>query len=271
MTKDPFRTRDHVLEFDDIVAEIRRKSAETRAKIPMVPDIAYGPDRAETLDLFFPPGKRESLPVHIFIHGGYWRMFSKSDYSYVADTVTSAGAIAVVVGYALMPAVRMAAIVNQVRRARQWASERIANFGGDPGQLTISGHSAGAHLAAMLFNDSNQPSAIKGAMLLGGLYDLKPLQTSFLADEIALTDEEVTSFSPIGHRFDSSVAVEIAVGGDETPPFHSQAAAFAEHLERQGLAVSRSSLAGANHMSSIRDLGVPGTDASQLLARVLAI
>ncbi|MBZ9819980.1 alpha/beta hydrolase [Mesorhizobium sp. CA4] len=270
MAKDPFRTRDHVVEFDEIVAEIVRRSAETRARIPMVADVAYGPSRAETLDLFFPEGRRDRLPVHMFIHGGYWRMFSKSDYSYVAETVTSAGAIAAIVGYALMPAVRMAAIVDQVRRARRWLDERIANFGGDPGQLTISGHSAGAHLATMLFNDGSQPSGIKGAMLLGGLYNLRPLQSSFLAGEIALTNEEVAGFSPIGHRFDSRVAVEIAVGSDETPPFHGQAAAFAEHLERQGLAVSRSSLAGANHMSSIRDLGMPGTQASALLTRLLA-
>ncbi|TIV99988.1 MAG: alpha/beta hydrolase, partial [Mesorhizobium sp.] len=86
MAKDPFRTRDHVVEFDDIVAEIRRRSAETQAKVPMVADVAYGRDSAETVDLFFPEGKRDRLPVHMFIHGGYWRMFSKNDYSYIAET-----------------------------------------------------------------------------------------------------------------------------------------------------------------------------------------
>lgn len=271
MPKDPFRIRDHVTEFDDIVAEIVRKSAETRAKVPMVPDVAYGPDAIETADLFFPQGRRDRLPVHMFIHGGYWRMFSKRDYSYVAETVTNAGAIAVVVDYALMPAVRMATIVDQVRRARKWVGEQIANYGGDPGLLTVSGHSAGAHLATMLFNDGSRPSGIKAAMLLGGLYDLRPLQTSFLAGEIAITDDEAGRLSPIDHRFDRSVAVEISVGADETPPFHSQAAAFIEHLEKQGLTVSRTSLAGANHMSSVRDLGLAGTEAAASLARVLTI
>ena len=155
MQKDPFRIRDHVAEFDTIVAEIVRRSTESRANIPMVADVAYGPDATETVDLFFPKGKRERLPVHMFIHGGYWRMFSKRDYSYVAETVTSAGAIAVIVDYALMPAVRMAAIVDQVRRARQWVADHIADYGGDPGRLTVSGHSAGAHLATMLFDDDS--------------------------------------------------------------------------------------------------------------------
>ena len=164
--KDPFRIRDHVVEFDDIVADIVRRSEATRANVPMVADVAYGPDATETMDLFFPRGKRDRLPVHMFIHGGYWRMFSKRDYSYVAETVTKAGAIAVIVDYALMPAVRMATIVDQVRRARQWVLDHIADHGGNADLLTVSGHSAGAHLAT-LFDDS-RPSGIKAALLLGG-------------------------------------------------------------------------------------------------------
>lgn len=271
MAKDPFRIRDHVLEFDDIVAEIVRRSAETRAKVPMAADVPYGPDGTETVDLFFPQGKRDRLPVHMFIHGGYWRMFSKRDYSYVADTVTNAGAIAVIVDYALMPSVRMATIVDQIRRARQWIDDHIASYGGDPDHLTVSGHSAGAHLATMLFDDNSRPSGIKGALLLGGIYDLRPLQESFLAAEIAITDDEVERFSPINHRFDPGVAVEISVGAEETPPFHSQAAAFAENLQRQGLLVSRTSLAWANHMSSVRDLGLADTGAASSLARLLGV
>jgi arylformamidase len=270
MAKDPFRIRDHVVDFDDIVAEIVRRSAETRARIPMVADVAYGPDRTETVDLFFPEVRRDRLPVHLFIHGGYWRMFSKRDYSYVAETVTKAGAIAVIVDYALMPAVRMAFIVDQVRRVRRWVHDNIASYGGDPALVTVSGHSAGAHLATMLFNHDSRPSGIRAALLLGGLYDLKPLQTSFLAAEIAITNDEADRFSPINHGFDPSVAIHISVGADETPPFHSQAASFAAHLRRQGLAVSYTSLAAANHMSSVRDLGLVDRRAAALLADLLA-
>ncbi|WP_342634086.1 alpha/beta hydrolase [Mesorhizobium tamadayense] len=237
----------------------------------MVSDVPYGPDRTEAVDLFFPKGKRDRLPVHMFIHGGYWRMFSKRDYSYVADTVTNAGAIAVIVDYALMPAVRMGTIVDQIRRARRWVDEHIASQGGNPGMLTVSGHSAGAHLATMLFDDDSRPSGIKGALLLGGIYDLKPLQASFLAAEIAITDAEVERFSPINHSFDPSVSVEVSVGADETPPFHIQAETFAENLGKRGLTVSRTSLAAANHMSSVRDLGLAGTEAAASLARLLAI
>lgn len=270
MTKDPFRTRDHVTDFDAIVAEIVRRSEEARANIPMVADVAYGPDATETVDLFFPEGPRDGLPVHMFIHGGYWRMFSKRDYSHIAETVTRAGAIAVIIDYALMPAVRMARIVDQVRHARRWISNHISGFGGDPDRLTISGHSAGTHLATMLFDDDANPSGIKGALLLSGLYDLKPLQNSFLAAEIAITDEEVEQFTPLTHRFDASVKVDILVGEDETPPFHEQAKAFAAHLKNQQLHASHSSFAG-NHMSGVRDLGLAGTAGAKALESIVGL
>ncbi|MFA6155457.1 alpha/beta hydrolase [Mesorhizobium sp.] len=271
MPKDPFRIRDHVADFDEIVADIVARSAATRATLPMVADVAYGAHQAERLDLFFPPDRgSDDMPVHMFIHGGYWRMFSKSDYSYVADTVTRSGAIAVIIDYALMPAVRMATIVDQVRRAKQWVLENIATHGGNPDRFTISGHSAGAHLATMLFDEAGTPSKVRAALLLGGLYDLKPLQDSFLAAEIGITDQEVAAFSPLTHEFDRDVHVSILVGGEETPPFHLQAEALAARLETQGLAVARTTLAGSNHMSSVRDLGVAGTSEASLLMSVIS-
>ncbi|SHE82808.1 arylformamidase [Kaistia soli DSM 19436] len=269
MASDPFRIRDHVGDFDAIVADMKARSEAARTGLRMEADIAYGAGPAETLDLFFPAGARANIPVHVFIHGGYWRMFSKRDYSYVAETVTRAGGIAVVVDYALMPAVRMAAIVDQVRRAKRWVIDHIAEHGGNPDRVTVSGHSAGAHLSTFLFNEMETPSAIRGALLLGGLYELKPLQSSFLREEIGITDAEVAAFSPATHTHDRSTAVSILVGAEETAPFHQQADRFASQLRGQRVAVSRADLVGSNHMSSVRDLGIAGSAAARHLAALI--
>jgi len=266
---DPFRIRGHVANFDEIVSDIVARSKSTRNTLPMAEDIAYGSGAGEKLDLFFPDGPRNNLPVHIFIHGGYWRMFSKQDYSYIADTVTNAGAIAVIVDYALMPAQRMAVLVDQVQRAKLWVIEHIAEHGGDPTRLTVSGHSAGAHLATFLLQEGSNGSQISAALLLGGLFDLLPLQSSFLQKEIAITDDEVRLFTPMNHRFDPGCRVTIAVGELETPPFHEQAAAFTSALRRQGVRADQQSQASRDHMSSVRDLGVPGTGAADLLRSVI--
>ncbi|RWN63283.1 alpha/beta hydrolase [Mesorhizobium sp.] len=270
MQNDPFRIRNHVADFDKIVQDIVHRSQAVRATIPMTADIAYGPDQTETIDLFFPPGKTSGLPVHMFIHGGYWRMFSKRDYSYVAATITQAGAIAAIVDYALMPKVRMATIVDQVRRAKQWVLAHIADHGGNPADLTVSGHSAGAHLATFLFNSEHSPSNVRAALLLGGLYDLKPLQNSFLANEIAITDEEVARFTPLAHRHDPQTRAMVLVGANETPAFHQQADRFKVHLLQQGLPVTSLVLANRNHMDSVRDLGLPESQAGDCLTKLIA-
>jgi len=266
---DPFRIRGHVREFDTIVSEIRARSASTRARLRMR-EISYGDSASETLDVFYPDGTCEGRPVHMFIHGGYWRMFSKRDYSYVADTITAAGAIAVIVDYALMPHVRMEVLVDQVRRAKQWVLNHIASHGGDASRFTVSGHSAGAHLASFLFHRQEAFSGVSAALLLGGLYDLKPLQSSFLHSEIAITDREVADFSPMLHSFDEGCHTVIAVGAEETPPFHKQADAFSSRLRQQGLSVTSERLEGSNHMSSVRDLGLPETAIGRILSETIA-
>lgn len=269
METDAFRIRGHVANFDDIVADIVARSAATRTTVPMQADIAYGNGPSETLDLFLPEPSDAPLPVHMFIHGGYWRAFSKTDYSLVAETVVAAGAIAVIVDYALMPSVRMATLVDQVQRAKQWVLDNIDQYGGDPDQLTISGHSAGAHLATTLFQHERDRSRVRSALLLGGLYDLKPLQKSFLKDEIALTNDEVAAFTPMKKQYDAATAVMVVVGAKETPPFHEQANTFSRKLSAQGLSVSQRIVVNRNHMDSVRDLGVPHSLTGRYLAELI--
>lgn len=94
-----FRTRDHVPDFDDKVLEYQRLSAKTRNQLLTVTDLAYGPEPGQRLDIFLPKVGSDPdsirLPVHIFIKGGYWRMFSRDDFSFVARTVVNVGAIAI--------------------------------------------------------------------------------------------------------------------------------------------------------------------------------
>ncbi|MCO5065319.1 MAG: alpha/beta hydrolase [Rhizobiaceae bacterium] len=268
MQGDPFRTRDHVADFDAIVADIVSRSAATRAELPMLEDVSYGRGPSETLDLFFPQQRDGPVAVHMFVHGGYWRMFSRSDFSCVAQTVTRAGAIAAIIGYALMPAVRMSTIVDQVRCAKTWLQEHISEYGGDPSRVTVSGHSAGGHLGTFLFH-ADDPRPVNGALLLGGLYDLKPLQDSFLKPEIGITNDEALAFTPLNHRHHAHTDVTLLVGADETPPFHQQAADFAALLDGQGVRVVNSALRDRNHMSAVRDLGIPGTEAARQLAAMI--
>ncbi|UXN74065.1 carboxylesterase family protein [Devosia sp. A8/3-2] len=148
--------------------------------------------------------------------------------------------------------------------------DNIAGYGGDPEKLTISGHSAGAHLATTLFQHERAPSRVRSALLLGGLYDLKPLQKSFLKDEIALTNDEVAAFTPMKKQYDATTGVILLVGAKETPPFHEQANTFARKLCSRGLNVSQRIVVNRNHMDSVRDTGVPHSLTGRYLAELIA-
>lgn len=270
MAADPFRIRDHVANFNDIVGDIRARSLATRASLTMEANVAFGGEPDETLDIFLPDDAAPDMPIHMFIHGGYWRMFSKEDYSCVAETITRAGAVAAIVDYSLMPKVRMDVLIVQVLKAKAFLLAHAGRFGAAPDKFSVSGHSAGAHLATFLIHRSASPSGISSAFLLGGLYDLKPLQTSFLRDEIALTDEEVQRFTPMRHEHDPATRVTIMTGERETRPFRIQAEGFSSLLAAQGVQVHASLAAGGDHMSTVRDLAISGTPAAAALRACIA-
>ena len=266
---DPFKIRDHVAGFESFIAEYKRRSDIALARSNCRRNVAYGPGPADHFDLFFPEdASKGALPIHMFIHGGYWRAFSKEDYAFVADAITIAGAIAAIVDYSLMPMARMEVLVDQVRRAAGWLYAKAESLGGDPEKLTVSGQSAGGHLAAMVCAKGTD-YRIRAALPVSGLFDLAPIAKSFLQPEIHLTADEIERFTPLNLSFDPDVRYDIMVGADETAPFHVQADAFAAHLRGQGARVERSSLAGEHHMSIVLALGTPGTPAAGHLARCI--
>ena len=262
---DLFKTRDHVSNFDEYVAEYKVLSEKTRATLNNKIAVPYGSGANEVMDLFFPPAPMKGCPIHLFIHGGYWRMFAKDDFSFIADNVTACGAIAAVMDYDLMPGVRMEKIVDQVRLAFNWLHDHAEGLGGDAKRLSVSGHSAGAHLATFTFSLESQIPTPKSALLLSGIYDLEPLQSSFLEPLIAISKEEVRKFSPLNLLHASAPRVAIAFGDLETEPFTRQSQDFADHLATRGSKVSVTALAASNHMSVVQDMGNLNTAAGQLL------
>jgi len=169
-------------------------------------DVAYGHGSGETLDIF--PAARKPgtapAPVLVFIHGGYWRSLDKADHSFLAPAFVKRGACVVVPNYALCPAVTIPDITLQMVKTLAWVYRHIAEHGGDPDRITVVGHSAGGHLAAMLLTcqwsayQAGLPlTLVKNALAISGLYDLEPLRhTPFLADSLRLTPAQVKKASP---------------------------------------------------------------------------
>lgn len=257
---------DFQVQFEDYQAS----SAATRRTLRSHLDVPYGPAPRQRIDLFFPPGELSGAPVHMFIHGGYWRAQVREDYAFVADGVTAAGAICAIVEYTLMPGARMADLVRETREALAWLAAHSSEFGGDGTRLSASGHSAGGHLVTYLASraphERDFPATpVSAVVSISGIFDLRPITTSYLQRELHLTPEEVAHWSPIEAVPSPATHYEIVVGHDETAPFHQQAQDYAYVLERHGARHERVTLHGEEHMSVVRKLGVVGSPMWHLL------
>ena len=127
---DLYRNRDFIPDFDAIMAETEARSRQLAERHRMERNLPYGPGPRQTFDLVLPPGDASGAPLHIFIHGGYWRAGSKDVHTLVAGPVLAAGGICALIGYALMPGTRLAEIVAQVRAAAVHIAALAPRIGG---------------------------------------------------------------------------------------------------------------------------------------------
>jgi acetyl esterase/lipase len=164
-------------------------------------DIAYGPDPRHKLDVYLPDthagptgpqdqdGRSSSRPVVVFFFGGRWETGDKSEYRFVGAALAGLGYTVVLPNYRLYPEVKMPGFMDDAARATVWAFEHCAELGGDPARFHVMGHSAGAHLAALVTLDrryleaTGRPlPAIAGVIGLSGPYDFLPLKEPDLED-----------------------------------------------------------------------------------------
>lgn len=268
---DPYRIRSFVPDFDAISAEIAARSRALAARAMMWVGSPYGAGPRERMDILLPPNLRNGAPLHMFVHGGYWRSGDKADYTCVAAPVLAAGGVAAIVEYDLMPGTRLPVLVGQVRRAAAWLAAQARGLGADPARLTASGHSAGAHLASYLaatgLPDTEPPATpVAGLLLLSGIYDLSGIPGSFLKDEARMTPAEAQAWSPLTAHQHAGPRRIIALGAEETPPFHDQAARLHGHFRARGIESRLISRPDLNHMNVVLDLADPDQPLGQALA-----
>ena len=141
-------------------------------------NISYGPTPRQKLDVYQPKDKRVGKSIVIFFYGGYWQYGKKDNYRFVGQALTSEGFIAILPDYRLYPSVMFPAFVQDGALAVRWAHDHATKLGGDPTHIYVMGHSAGAHIAALLTLDPEYLKAvgldrsnIRGFVGLSGPYD----------------------------------------------------------------------------------------------------
>lgn len=196
------------------------RSAAGKAKL----DVAYGERPRNRLDLFLPDGTPKGLVV--FIHGGYWKAFEKSEWSHLAAGSIDSGYAVAMPTYTLCPDIRIAGIVREVAAGIEAAARLVE------GPVMLTGHSAGGHLATrMICADAPLAKAvqarIRNVVSISGLHDLRPMMNTTMNETLRLDEAEAIAESPALLRPMENARVTCWAGGGERHEFLRQNALLA--------------------------------------------
>jgi len=248
----------------------RRYAAQTS-------DISYGPGGTEhLLDVWrrhdLAPGRR--APVLIQVPGGAWALNGKRPQAYtLMSRMVELGWICVSINYSKSPRSKFPAHIIDVKRAIAWVRENIADYGGDPDFIAITGGSAGAHLASLAALTPNDPTfqpgfekadtTVDAAVPYYGVYDftnpdnMHEMMLPFLEQFVMKTrftddPEQFRAASPISYVHSEAPPFFVLHGEkDELVPCR-QARAFCASLREAGAAtVSHAELENAHHAFDI--------------------
>jgi len=270
-----YNNRQRVPESTQVMARWAEASAVARQGLQGALDVAYGDDAAERLDVF--AAGQPGSPVLVFIHGGYWRALDKSDQSFIAPQLVQSGAMVVVPNYGLCPAVQIEDIALQLTQALAWVWRNAAAHGGDPSRIVVAGHSAGAHLAAMLLccrwkevAADLPPRLVQGALGVSGVYDLEPLRHApFLQGTLQLTPARVRRLSPAFFPRPRGPLYTV-VGNRESDEFIRQNQLIRDQWGPSTVPVCET-LNQRNHFDVLHDLANPAARLHMLALRLLAL
>ena len=233
--------------------------------------ISYGPETENRLDVYQPVLDRPDndlksstrFPVVVFFYGGCWgacSSWNKDEYLFVAEALTSKGYLVVVTDYRVHPKVRFAAIMDDASLAVEWVKDNIDQYAGDPGNIFLMGHSAGAQMAALLvlneqYLSANTYSSVKGFVGLAGPYNFsltKPYQKIVFGPE-----ENYPASQPINFVSGSEPALMLMHGLDDRVVARSNVKTLSAKVNELGGKVETRLYQDIDHAGILASLSIP--------------
>lgn len=212
--------------------------------------IAYGPNPRQRLDVYTPEAAGEGTPVVAFFHGGSWDRGDGGSYLFVGQALASAGIVAVIPTYRLYPEVVFPEFVHDGAAAVAWAHRVLPRA-----PLIVAGHSAGAHIAALLnldphyLSDTGVPrSAAAGAIGIAGPYDFLPLKARY---KPVFPEPLLVASQPIAQVDGTAAPMLLLTGEADRTVKPGNTTRLADAIRGKGGAVSVKLYPGVGHLGPL--------------------
>nr|XP_058902430.1 kynurenine formamidase isoform X1 [Kogia breviceps] len=244
--------------YSQIGNEATKRAQATRRNLP---DVPYGDGEGEKLDIYFPETVSEALPFLVFFHGGYWQSGSKDSSAFMVSPLTAQGVAVVIVAYDIAPKGTLDQMVDQVTQSVVFVQKQ---YPGNQG-IYLCGHSAGAHLAAMMllanWTEHGVTPNLKGFFLVSGIYDLEPVMHTSENAPLLTTLEDAQRNSPQWRLktaptqpVDPACRILVTVAQHDSPEFHRQSREFYQTLRQGGWKASFEELHDVDHFEILWNL-----------------
>jgi len=214
--------------------------------------LAYGPDPRQRLDLALPEG-RPVRGLVVFFYGGGWTRGHRDDYRFIIEPFATRGYAVAIPDYRVYPAVRFPDFVDDGARALAWLLEDAGERGIANVPLALAGHSAGAHIAAMIAFDERfaeahevDPGAIGAFVGLSGPYDFLPL-TSDELKRIFAPPSRYPASQPVNFVDGGEAPTLLVHGADDTIAWPRNSQRLAARIRERGGIVEERYLEGVGH------------------------
>ena len=266
--RDLYRNRDFIPDFDAIMAETEARSRAFADRSRVERNVRYGETPRQSFDLVFPPEPAPAAPLHMFIHGGYWRSLDAAENHQLAAGALACGLRVAFIEYPLCPDVSLESLCDSVIAAIGDIADVTS------GDLILAGHSAGGHLVThAVTQHSGLPDTararIKRVVSISGLHDLRPLaQTTDIGATLGLDMPRAGALSPALSQPDFPGDLLCVVGAEELAELKRQSHLLANIWTGLGVATQSHELAGEHHFSVVEALRGPGTALTRWCARL---
>jgi acetyl esterase/lipase len=220
--------------------------------------ISYGPRPRHRLDLYEPQQRRPGAPVCVFFYGGSWQSGARATYGFVGAALATRGITTAVADYRLYPDVQFPGFIEDGAGAVAFVRDRYSDAGARP--VIVAGHSAGAHIAAMIALDRRYLGAtaapVDGLIGLSGPYAFDPT-TWTTTRQIFKSARSADDARPVAQVTSAAPPALVIHGASDTVVKPWNARDLASAYRARGRTVTLHEFSGLGHTETLLAIARP--------------